>query len=182
VVGLSLYENGIYVTNLTAIPNTGSYLWIVPTTYTGSNFQIESYLGAGQYAVSGMFSIGAPSSSVGCPMFVPYCPYGGHSVVESNGCTEEVCNAASTTSTPQQAVSFTRNLSYGDSGSDVQALQVFLVQANTGPAAQALQAAGETGTFGLLTKNALIEYQTAVGITPASGYFGSITRNWVEEH
>jgi peptidoglycan hydrolase-like protein with peptidoglycan-binding domain len=34
------------------------------------------------------------SSIVACPMFVPYCPYGGHGVVESNGCTEEVCNAA----------------------------------------------------------------------------------------
>jgi peptidoglycan hydrolase-like protein with peptidoglycan-binding domain len=36
-----------------------------------------------------------PTSSspiVACPMYVPYCPYGGHSVVGSNGCTQEVCN------------------------------------------------------------------------------------------
>jgi len=33
---------------------------------------------------------------VACPMFVPYCPYGGHSVVGKNGCTQEVCNSAPT--------------------------------------------------------------------------------------
>ncbi|MGD1003692.1 MAG: peptidoglycan-binding domain-containing protein [Minisyncoccia bacterium] len=40
-----------------------------------------------------------PTSSspiTACPMFVPYCPYGGHSVVESNGCSETVCNPAPT--------------------------------------------------------------------------------------
>jgi hypothetical protein len=30
---------------------------------------------------------------VACPLVVPYCPYGGHSVIESNGCSETVCNA-----------------------------------------------------------------------------------------
>ena len=40
-----------------------------------------------------------PTSSpigVACPMLVQYCPYGGHDVVESNGCTQEVCNQAPT--------------------------------------------------------------------------------------
>ena len=27
-----------------------------------------------------------------------------------------------------------------------------------------------------------IEFQEAVGIRPASGYFGPITRNWIETH
>lgn len=39
--------------------------------------------------------IGAP---VACPMVVPYCPYGGHAVIESDGCTETVCNSAPTIS------------------------------------------------------------------------------------
>ena len=38
-----------------------------------------------------------PTMPVACPMYVPYCPYGGHSVVESNGCTQEVCNQAPVT-------------------------------------------------------------------------------------
>jgi hypothetical protein len=40
-------------------------------------------------------------SPVACPMVVPYCPYGGHSVVESNGCSETVCNAPPVVSTSQ---------------------------------------------------------------------------------
>jgi peptidoglycan hydrolase-like protein with peptidoglycan-binding domain len=51
-----------------------------------------------------------PTSSpigIACPMLVPYCPYGGHSVVESNGCTQEVCNQGPTPVTPAQTVSIT---------------------------------------------------------------------------
>ena len=35
-----------------------------------------------------------PTRPVACPMYVPYCPYGGHSVVGSNGCSQTVCNQA----------------------------------------------------------------------------------------
>lgn len=35
-------------------------------------------------------------SPVACSMLVPYCPYGGHSVVGSNGCSQTVCNQAPT--------------------------------------------------------------------------------------
>jgi peptidoglycan hydrolase-like protein with peptidoglycan-binding domain len=40
----------------------------------------------------------APTSSapVACSLLVPYCPYGSHSVAESNGCSQTVCNAAPT--------------------------------------------------------------------------------------
>jgi peptidoglycan hydrolase-like protein with peptidoglycan-binding domain len=36
----------------------------------------------------------APTAPVACSLLVPYCPYGGHSVVQSNGCSQTVCNAA----------------------------------------------------------------------------------------
>ena len=43
--------------------------------------------------------LSAPGSfPVACPMVVPYCPYGGHAVIESDGCTETVCNSAPTIS------------------------------------------------------------------------------------
>jgi hypothetical protein len=51
-----------------------------------------------------------PTSSpigVACPMLVRYCSYGGYNVVESNGCTQEVCNQAPTPVAPVQAISIT---------------------------------------------------------------------------
>jgi len=70
---------------------------------------------------------------------------------------------------------FTRNLALWDVGTDVTALQQFLVTADIGPAAQKLKVHGVTRVFGLLTLHALQEYQRSVGV-PATGYFGPLTR------
>jgi hypothetical protein len=61
-------------------------------------------------------------------------------------------------------------------GNDVTELQKFLILENEGPAARALKIHGTTKNFATLTFAALKEFQSAVGITPASGYFGPITR------
>lgn len=58
----------------------------------------------------------------------------------------------------------------------VRFLQRFLITTSAGLHRDALARTGATGYFGMLTKNALAEYQLAVGIKPASGYFGSLTR------
>jgi len=76
-------------------------------------------------------------------------------------------------------VDFTRDLDLGMEGDDVMKLQNFLVAQNKGPAAQALAAHGVTDYFGPLTQAALAEFQAAVGITPAVGYFGPVTRSYV---
>ncbi|OGG39713.1 hypothetical protein A3A21_00245 [Candidatus Jorgensenbacteria bacterium RIFCSPLOWO2_01_FULL_45_25b] len=68
------------------------------------------------------------------------------------------------------------DLKIGSEGSAVQLLQRYLIKKNTGPVALALAKAGSTGYFGTLTQNALAEYQASLGIVPAKGYFGSITR------
>jgi hypothetical protein len=73
---------------------------------------------------------------------------------------------------------FTRDLSLWDTGTDVQALQTLLVDQNAGPAARVLAKHGTTKTFGLLTYNALRQFQKSVHIS-ATGYFGSITRAYV---
>jgi hypothetical protein len=73
------------------------------------------------------------------------------------------------------ASSFARNLELWSQGPDVTALQQFLIQKNTGPASQALKTHGISQIFGLLTYNALLEYQRSVGL-PATGYFGPVTR------
>jgi peptidoglycan hydrolase-like protein with peptidoglycan-binding domain len=66
-------------------------------------------------------------------------------------------------------------------GADVKQLQLFLISQNAGPAAHKLETHGTTQNFATLTEAALIEFQKHVGITPASGYFGPITRAWVDE-
>jgi len=70
---------------------------------------------------------------------------------------------------------FTRNLSLWSRGPDVNELQTYLIHEDKGSAAQRLKRHGATDIFGLLTYNALVEFQAAEGITPASGYFGPIT-------
>jgi hypothetical protein len=77
---------------------------------------------------------------------------------------------------------FTRNLSLWSTGKDVQQLQLFLIAQNSGPAARKLKTHGVTHAFGPLTFNALVEFQREVGIRPASGYFGPITRAYLEAH
>lgn len=68
------------------------------------------------------------------------------------------------------SVTFTRDLTLGSSGADVTALQNWLIgKGFTVPA-------GATGYFGAQTQSALARYQASAGITPASGYFGPLTR------
>lgn len=76
----------------------------------------------------------------------------------------------------------TGDLTSGSNGVAVVALQTYLINAATGPAAARLAIATATGSFGPLTQAALIEFQLAHGISPASGYYGSITRAYVTTH
>ncbi len=86
---------------------------------------------------------------------------------------------------PTPVGSFTRTLQLGSTGADVKALQVFLNQKGyyiVSPAS-AKATAGEAGSpgyestyFGPATKVALIKFQVANKITPASGIFGPVTR------
>lgn len=68
------------------------------------------------------------------------------------------------------AVTFTQDLTLGSSGAQVTALQNWLISKGYAIAA------GATGYFGAQTQAALAKYQAAEGISPASGYFGPITR------
>lgn len=69
-----------------------------------------------------------------------------------------------------------RDLTLTFSGADVTKLQQILITKNSGPKAQALLSVGATGYFGTYTRDALAEYQLLNSISPAIGYFGSITR------
>jgi len=74
---------------------------------------------------------------------------------------------------------FSRDLTGGKSGEDVVTLQNFLINQKTGTSSTNLANVGTTGYFGKLTKSALAEFQNKVGINPAQGYFGPITRLWL---
>lgn len=67
-----------------------------------------------------------------------------------------------------------RDLEYGSQGDDVRLLQTLLMgQGHVIPA-------GATGLFFDQTQSALAAYQSAHGIVPAQGYFGSITRAFMK--
>lgn len=72
---------------------------------------------------------------------------------------------------------FTKNLTLGSTGDEVKALQQFL---NANGAQVAATGAGSPGNetmyFGPATRAALAKWQAANGVSPASGYFGPITR------
>jgi peptidoglycan hydrolase-like protein with peptidoglycan-binding domain len=74
-----------------------------------------------------------------------------------------------TTTAPATSGTFTKNLKYGASGSEVTLLQQYLKD-------NGYLTATPNGHFGKATKAALIKFQKAKGITPASGNFGSLTR------
>jgi peptidoglycan hydrolase-like protein with peptidoglycan-binding domain len=74
------------------------------------------------------------------------------------------------------------NLIRGSKGNEVAVLQNFLISQNKGQASQALMRVGATGYFGSLTRSALAEFQLSVGISPASGNFGPITRAYISSH
>jgi peptidoglycan hydrolase-like protein with peptidoglycan-binding domain len=82
---------------------------------------------------------------------------------QANGTTAQNSSASTT-------YAFTRSLTVGLQGADVSALQQILINDGDLTAITA-----PSGYFGQATKKALVAYQNANGITPATGYCGSIT-------
>lgn len=72
------------------------------------------------------------------------------------------------------------NLTLGSQGEGVKFLQIFLINQNLGSASQTLRNTGTTGYFGILTRNALAEYQKVKGINPPLGFFGPLTRAYLK--
>lgn len=87
--------------------------------------------------------------------------------------TAPTTGSPTSSSTPSVVNNFmgsVRDLTVGDSGEDVRALQTLLIAQNYSIPA------GATGYFAIQTKNALSAYQAKAGVTPAAGYFGVLTR------
>lgn len=73
-------------------------------------------------------------------------------------------------SSSSAACTFTRALTVGSEGEDVKCLQAYLTPMYF------TNAAGATGYFGPVTAAAVAAWQTANGVTPAAGYFGSVSQ------
>lgn len=73
------------------------------------------------------------------------------------------------------------DLDLGMTNANVRILQEFLISQAVGTEAAALAQVGATGYFGNLTQAALAAWQKAQGITPAAGYFGPITRAYIQK-
>ncbi len=80
-------------------------------------------------------------------------------------------------------LNFQKDLYYGMTNADVKALQIYLNTHGFPVAPIGDGSPGhETNYFGGLTKAAVMRFQTAHGIAPISGYFGSLTRAYVQLH
>lgn len=72
---------------------------------------------------------------------------------------------------------FTRSLTVGSTGSDVQCLQQYLNSSGHQVSASGAGSPGnETTYFGSRTKAAVAAWQVAMGVSPAAGYFGPISQ------
>lgn len=95
---------------------------------------------------------------------------------------QQARQSSSTSATGQTIRTIAVNLVQGSRDTNVAILQQFLTSQNKGPAAQALSKVSTTGYFGSMTRAALAEFQASVGINPALGNFGAITRAYVSAH
>ncbi len=77
---------------------------------------------------------------------------------------------------------FKNNLKLGQTHADVLALQKYLNNTTVPVALKGIGSKGkETMVFGQATKAALIKFQTQSKINPALGYFGPVTRNFINK-
>ncbi|MFA5770903.1 MAG: peptidoglycan-binding protein, partial [Patescibacteria group bacterium] len=92
---------------------------------------------------------------------------------------KEVENIPATTETCP--INFIRNLKLGMIGNDVKELQKYLNRSGYTVTKTGFGSPdNETTKFGVLTKKALIKFQKAKGISPATGYLGPITRSYLD--
>jgi hypothetical protein len=197
VAGYDIYQNNSFLASTTSLSyqNTGLAA-STQYTYYLSAFDLAGNVSATSTSVSATTDAAsgggggggggggyyppaapAPSSTVSTPTVLPTSTAALESLLASleselNSLLAEAA-AKGISVSGGTSFSFTRNLTIGDRGSDVSALQDILIQAGD------LHITTPTTYFGSLTASALAEYQAAHGISPASGFFGPKTRAYL---
>lgn len=130
-----------------------------------------------------------PAIPVACTQEVTQCPDGSYVGRTGQNCEFSQCpEIYSIPAVPAVSVipafgekirMITTNLKKGNKNDNVATLQQFLISHDAGSAAKHLGRAGATSYFGPITRAALAEFQASVGISPAWGNFGSITRAYI---
>lgn len=155
--------------NCNAVLNAGGNMAIDRGCFVGNRFSITT----GQTCVSFMSS---PEVDLGCLAGNKF------SITTGRNCNSVASRTTPSTSFGAQVRSIAINMGKGSHNDDVRILQEFLIAQNKGPAAQELARVGATSSFGPLTRGALAEFQISVGIKPALGNFGEITREYLGAH
>lgn len=91
---------------------------------------------------------------------------------------EDILPANAAAATGTYVASASGDLTIGARGPAVVTLQKFLITKGVGSASRIVA----DGAFGPMTQKALAEYQASVGIKPAAGYYGAITRAYISAH
>ena len=130
-----------------------------------------------QYAVRAYSDLFVRAQLEGVSLSNSFAHVAGSRVARVQPSSAIVTNSSATSLTRTISSAFPqRDLELGATGVEVVQLQQFLISRAAGARAAYLARSGATGYFGPVTQSALIEYQTAVGIRPAAGYYGAITR------
>ena len=168
------------------------------STATGSSSTVtttSSNSGSGSGSNGAPVASGGGGGTVQVTAIVPTAPTGsGDKQVQLtqqlNALTAQIQALKGGTSAPinpfaaaVSASSFKRDVQVGSKGDDVKSLQMYLNARGFSVAAKGVGSPGkETTTFGSATRAALLKFQKAVGITPATGYFGPKTRAYIATH
>gem|GEM_PF-2273704 len=179
---LSLNMSGSDVLALQELLSDLDFFTASPTGYFGqvTKRSVISYQTAHKISATGfvgpltMEALNTDRATLSCPNVQQT------NVLGTASSTENLASTNKPVATSSSAL--TRNLTLGSTGTDVQALQMYLnahgfIIASSGPGSPY----NETTLFGPMTKQALIEFQKANGIS-ATGYFGPITREYISTH
>lgn len=156
--GFTISTSGAAVTSTVVCDTSSSTLTLAPSGTAIVTVSLDASC-VPSSAVSAVMPITIVNGSIG--LFAPVAP----------------STASTTLSQPQLPPSpYTRSLSVGESGADVEALQTFLEDRGFLVMPQGVA----KGYFGALTKQALIKYQRSVGIDPI-GILGPATRRQIKK-
>ena len=180
-------SDGTHTATNTITPTAGatSTAWTITVPSTVGSYTLTSTHTDGGSITTDPFAgqtitVTAIPVAPAAPVVVASAPRSGGGGSGSIIPTTVVTTTVIANSSPAPHYIFSQSLQTGSSGKEVKTLQQFLNSKGFVVSKVGAGSVGhETNLFGKATKEALIKFQKSVGITPASGYFGPITRAYI---